>query len=429
MNARITHEERKSSKDGNSSPGIFPFVSECDNLKQESDRKVVQKFFLSGIQQYYRKKQDKSVTLEQEKSKVVYVKETEPELIISDGVSLMTCKIDLNTAKDDDFDLQTLKGNYIKLNDYCFSVKMESILSENKDFAKILLVIKKYQLFNDSSLKLTKNIKLQKQVSENPKVENLIKYTKHKLCKNAAATLSPEDMTMPSISGLINNKGDDFNPVIKIQQKNLRKSVVKTQGFQNPSQSDIDDIFTSLPPLDYSKVCEVVKEKELNEEEKELMNSLEKVPDGGALTNILVGLYENNYDESEEAIHSSSSQKGKDDMDIDQEELEDVIDSDSDCADPPAKPKEQVDGYDLDELEDCIDSDPDFNPKGEVEKPKVIPKSVLKQREQALKNLSNRVSLHTKEKKDKLKKDFTSNITKKEWDKFKQWYQDQSSHN
>jgi hypothetical protein len=118
---------------------------------------------------------------------------------------------------------------------------------------------------------------------------------------------------------------------------------------------------------------------------------------------------------------SSSSASNHNEMEIDEAELEEVLEDVSD-----KKPQEQIlpeiDGYSQDELEDCVESDTEFNPKENKPLPNVLPKDVLKSRQDILNNLGNRHVVHEKEKREKIKQDFTNNITKKEWVKFKQWY-------
>ena len=268
-NKHRPHNSSGASNGRHSLSSTSMFISEWNNLKQESDRKIVQKFFISGIQQYYQDKLEKRLSLTPENSKIVYVSETEPELIISDGEALIHSKIDINTRKGTDFDMKKLKGKFLKLNDWNYIVKMESILSKNKDFAKILLNIKKYQLMNDFSLKLSKNIKLQDFIYENESIMNLIRYTKHKICKSTAASLSPDEIAIPTIADLIGNKDNwKFKPIIKVQHKNLCKTVTKITNFKLPSQNDIEDILGTLPPLNYKNVWEVELEEELSEEVK-----------------------------------------------------------------------------------------------------------------------------------------------------------------
>lgn len=132
------------SNDRRSSMEPLPLIEEWDNLKQESNLKIVQGFFVKGIQQYFQDKLDKKVSLTIDKWKIVYVAETYPEMIISDGEWTMIWKIDNTTIKSTDLDLKNLnlKGKYIKLNDWNFTVKKESIVSDSQDFTKILVNIK-----------------------------------------------------------------------------------------------------------------------------------------------------------------------------------------------------------------------------------------------------------------------------------------------
>ena len=61
-------------------------VEDCENCKQVSDQKVIQGFFLNGIQQYFESRLDRSnVDIQSCKPMLVYVKETHPEILISDG--------------------------------------------------------------------------------------------------------------------------------------------------------------------------------------------------------------------------------------------------------------------------------------------------------------------------------------------------------
>ena len=64
----------------------------------------------------------------------------------------MYSKIDYSLLRDSDLNANELKDRYLKLNDWNFTIKMESIASNNQDFTKILLSIKKYQFVEDMSL-------------------------------------------------------------------------------------------------------------------------------------------------------------------------------------------------------------------------------------------------------------------------------------
>lgn len=130
------------SNDRRNSTEPFWITSECDNVKAESDRKVLHGFFIDGIQRYYQDRLDKRISLATENNKIVYVTETIPEIIISDGEFQMYAKIDNATKKDWDIDIKDLKNKYIKLNDWSYTVKMESLMSGNEDFTKILINIK-----------------------------------------------------------------------------------------------------------------------------------------------------------------------------------------------------------------------------------------------------------------------------------------------
>ena len=61
------------SNDRRSSMEPLPLIEEWDNLKQESNLKIVQRFFVKGIQQYFQDKLDKKVSLTIDKWKIVYV--------------------------------------------------------------------------------------------------------------------------------------------------------------------------------------------------------------------------------------------------------------------------------------------------------------------------------------------------------------------
>lgn len=118
------------------------FTLEWDNIKPESDRKIIKGFFISGIKQYYKDKLERNTSLNIENSKVVYVHSTIPEITISDGEALINCKIDSSIRQESDIDLKELKGKYLKLNDWNFTVKMESVVLDNHDHTKILVNIK-----------------------------------------------------------------------------------------------------------------------------------------------------------------------------------------------------------------------------------------------------------------------------------------------
>lgn len=169
------------SSDRRNSTDPLGISGDCDNLKQESDRKVVQGFFVNGIKQYYQDKLDRRVSLNQEASKVVYVVEIMPEIVLSDGEAQMYSRIENATLKASDMDLKDIVHKFIKLNDWSFTVKMESILTNNEDHTKILLNIKKFQLLDDFTLTCKRNVRLQKLVYESDVIKNLIKYTKHKI--------------------------------------------------------------------------------------------------------------------------------------------------------------------------------------------------------------------------------------------------------
>jgi hypothetical protein len=102
----------------------------------------VKGFFISGIKQYYKDKLERNTSLNIENCKVVYVHSTIPEIVISDGEALINCKIDSSIRHDSDIDLKELKGKYLKLNDWNFTVKMESVVSDNQDHTKILINMK-----------------------------------------------------------------------------------------------------------------------------------------------------------------------------------------------------------------------------------------------------------------------------------------------
>lgn len=59
--------------------------SSCDNIKAESDKKVLQGFLIAGIKQFYQDKLERKITNVSDSSKIVFVKEVIPELVISDG--------------------------------------------------------------------------------------------------------------------------------------------------------------------------------------------------------------------------------------------------------------------------------------------------------------------------------------------------------
>ena len=157
------------------------------------------------------------------------------------------------------------------------------------------------------------------------------------------------------------------------------------------------------------------------------MNKLNDIPDGIPLVDIMVSLHEEHIDKDDNISHSSALEHSEDaNMEIDEEELEEVLESDSEEEAKKIKSVAEIDGYDMDELADWVESDTEFNPRGEVEKPKVTPKEVIKEREETLKNLSVRNKIRENEKRDKLKKDFTDNMSKKDWNKFKSWYNEQN---
>lgn len=407
-------------------------ISECDNIKTESDRKVVQGFFIDGIKQYYQDKLDRRVSLNSETSKVVLVKETMPEIIISDGECLMYCRIDNPTKKGSEFDLKELKNKYIKLNDWNFTIKMESIVTDNKDFTKILINIKQFQLLEDNTLTCRKTLKFQKLVYEYDSIQNLIKYTKHKLCKNSASTLDPEEIAMPTISD-VNNKDNQYmaeiKTVIKVQPDNVKKTVTKIKGFSKPTKIDFDDILGKLPPLKYTECVEVELEEEEPEEDRVLNERLAQIPEGMQLTSILMGLHEDN---NEEVVNNTRASAQNSDAEMKDEETKIEQPKEESKTEDEKENKAthdipDIDGYSQDELEDCIESDTEFHPsKANEVKTKVTPKEVLKSREDILQNIPERANSRTQEKRDKLKEKFTENITKKEWTKFKSWYENES---
>ena len=61
------------SNERRSSMEPIPLIEDWDNLKQESNLKIIQGFFIKGIQQYFQDKLVKNVSLNIEKNKVVYV--------------------------------------------------------------------------------------------------------------------------------------------------------------------------------------------------------------------------------------------------------------------------------------------------------------------------------------------------------------------
>ena len=70
---------------------------------------MVHPFFVTGIGQYFKDKLEHRVSLTSKTSKIVYVKETVPELIVSDGAMLMKAKLDGSIKRDYEIDL---KGTY-----------------------------------------------------------------------------------------------------------------------------------------------------------------------------------------------------------------------------------------------------------------------------------------------------------------------------
>lgn len=138
-----------------------------------------------------------------------------------------------------------------------------------------------------------------------------------------------------------------------MQHKNLCKTVTKITNFKLPSQNDIEDILGTLPPLNYKNVREVELEEELSEEVKELMNKLNDIPDGIPLVDIMVSLHEEHIDKDDNISHSSALKHSEDaNMEIDEEELEEVLESDSEEEAKKTKSVAEIDGYDMDELAD-----------------------------------------------------------------------------
>ena len=77
-------------------------------------------------------------------------------------------------------------------------------------------------------------------------------------------------------------------------------------------------------------------------------------------------------------------------------------------------------------MEDCIESDTEFNPAvAEEPKSKLNSIEVLKSREEVINNVPKRSAFRSDEKRSKLKEKFTFNITKKDWNSFKSWYDNQ----
>lgn len=91
---------------------------------------------------------------------------------------------------------------------------------------------------------------------------------------------------------------EEIKTVIKVSQK-ANDTVVKIKGFTAPSDTDFDDVLSILPPLKYTQVKEVELIEEISEEVKQLESQLDQIPEGRALTNILIGLHEDNYEEQE----------------------------------------------------------------------------------------------------------------------------------
>lgn len=227
---------------------------------------------------------------------------------------------------------------------------------------------------------------------------------------------------MPTLADINPKEGMEIikvKSVIKLKHQNIAKTVVKISSFVEPSDIDFNEILGILPPLNYTAIQEVELQEEEPEEDRQLYERLKQIPDGLGLADILVSMHDDTL-EIEEWINNTSP-SNQYEMEIDEAELEEVLDDESEKK-PCDIPAVQIDGYSQDELEDCIESDTEFNPKENKPIPKVLPKDVLKSREDILHNLGNRHSMHEEEKRDKIKRDFTNNITKKEWDKFKQWY-------
>lgn len=265
----------------------------------------------------------------------------------------------------------------------------------------------------------------QKFVYELEAIQNLIRYTKHKLSKNAVALLDSEEVKMPSITDVNpreNQEMAEIKTVIRVQPQKVNSSVTKITGFGTPTEVDFEEILGKLPPLVYSECKEVELEEQESEEEKKLNDRLKNIPNGLEFTNTLVQMFEENFEEPENANNTSSSFHQQEDAIMHQEERKTESVKEPEPEVEPQQEKIAIDGYSQDELEDCVESDDEFNPKVEDKKPKITPLEVLKSREDILNNISQRNDARTTDKKAIIKEKITDKIDKEEWSRFKGWY-------
>jgi hypothetical protein len=132
-------------------------------------------------------------------------------------------------------------------------------------------------------------------VYENESIKNLIRYTRHKIHKNAASKLESDDISMPTIADINPKEGMDFNKVksvIKLKHQNISKTVVKITAFLEPSDIDFNEILGKLPPINYTAIQEVELEEEEPEEDKQLYEKLKQIPDGLTLADILADMHD-----------------------------------------------------------------------------------------------------------------------------------------
>ena len=157
--------------------------------------------------------------------------------------------------------------------------------------------------------------------------------------------------------------------------------------------------------------------------EKQLKLTLGNIKDGLILANILVDLHKDNFDADEFLNNSCESDNSGEDIKEDEKKVE-IIEESKETTQKYVNPK--IDGYSQDELEDCIESDSEFNPSaGEENKSKLNTIEVLRSREDIINHVPQRASFRDSEKRAKLKEKFISNITNKDWNNFKAWYDNQ----
>ena len=245
--------------------------------------------------------------------------------------------------------LDDLKGKYLKLNDWNFTVKMESMTADNQDYTKVLISVIKYQYAQDMTLCSKKYLRLQKSVYTTDAVKNLVRYTRHRLIKLAAREIDSADIEMPSMSEICGKQRKPVKPIqsiIKVNHDKINRQVTKISGFKDIPDVDFEAEIAKLPSLDYSSCQEVALQVKLTEEEKHFNSKLNKVPNGNELVDLMMELRENNLDENEDFL-----QQNKPSLTSKVQNEESMANLEED-KENKVKPNVLIDGYELDELED-----------------------------------------------------------------------------